>query len=93
MKGTIKITTSGVHDLSILVDMKGLSPMDKAVLMDALGKALELNETDRLTIGAIIAIGGFGTLSGKSPETMRVDLSLLNELKKKKEKDNETDAL
>lgn len=93
MKGRIEIRTSGVHDTSVLVDMKGMSPVDKAVLMDALGKALDLDEADRMIIGALIAIGGFGALSGRSPETMRVDLSMIEKFKKMKENENETDAL
>lgn len=93
MKGRIEIKTSGVHDTSVLVDMKGMSHMDKAVLMDALGKALDLDEADRLVIGAIIAVGGFGAISGKSPEMMRVDLSMIEKIKNMKEKQNETDAL
>ena len=93
MKGRIEIRTSGVHDTSVLVDMKGMSPMDKAVLMDALGKALDLDEIDRMTIGALIAIGGFGALSGRPPEMMKVDLSMIEKFKKMKEKQNETDAL
>lgn len=91
MNGKIEITVDDIQHLQVLVDMKGMSHFEKAILMDALGKALKLDETDRMTIGALIAVGGFGALSGRPPETVEIDLGAIKKMKEKN--NNETDAL
>lgn len=89
MKGRIEIIVDDYQHTQVRVDMKGLSHFGKALLMDSLGKALKLDETDRMTIGALIAIGGFGALSGRSPEMVEVDLGMIDKIKKMKEKDDD----
>ena len=93
MKGTIEIKVIGVRDIAVHRKMSAMTGFDKAIIMDALARALELDESDRLTIGALIAVGGFGTLSGVAPEQVRIDMDQINKMRKKGNTQNETDAL
>ena len=82
MNGRIEITVDGKSDIGISVKMTRMSSMEKAILMDALAMALQLDEDDRMNIGAVIAIGGLGVLTGKPPEMVKIDLGAIEKMGK-----------
>lgn len=92
MKGTIEIVVQDRSEVQVHYRMKEVSSLDKAILMDAMARTLNLNEVDRMAIGALIGIGGFGALSGKTPTELRFDVDMIEKLRKK-ENNNETDVL
>lgn len=85
MKGTIKIEANGRSDLSIEMNMRSISMLDRLVIIDALANAFELNKEDRTIFGATIAVGGLKEVAGKGPDIVKIDMGLLDKFRRESE--------
>lgn len=90
MKGTITIMADDGVMLNVDMRMKQLSVMESYLIMDALAETFAYDEDQRMSVGALIAVGGIKALSGKDPVALRMDTSFLDLIDKIKEKQNGT---
>lgn len=89
MEGTIKITGSGYGNVNFELDTENVSWMDKMMIFDAMTIVLELSEEERREVATIIAAGGIGALTGKTPTVVRIDGELIEQLKQKGKQEEE----
>lgn len=96
MKGKIEILIKNSNTITIMGDVDELDGTGKLMVFEALRDALELDEIDRKIIGTVIYAGGIEAMGGPVAQTVRIPremLAVIDIMKKKKEKQNETDAL
>lgn len=84
MKGTITIRSDDKSGFSIEMQMSRVSKMDELLIFDALANAFELGKEDRLFFGAVVA-GGLKAIFGDAPEMVKMDLGLINKLRRESE--------
>lgn len=93
MNGTLTITANTDGKMYIDSRLNSVSKMDVYAIFDGIAEAFDLDEEQRMAVGVLIAVGGFKQIFGKDPVGLRINTDFLNVLNKKKEKQNETDAL
>lgn len=93
MKGTLTITAAGEGKLYVDSRLSHVSKHDVFAIFDGIAEAFNLDEDQRMAVGALIAVGGFKVIFGKDPVGLRINTDFLNVLNKMKENNNETDAL
>ena len=92
MKGKILIESSMPGMVEIAKEIDDVSWIDKMVIFDALCNIFELSEEDRQEIGVMIRLGGLGAITGKHPVVVTIDADMIDEIREKGNKNNETDA-
>lgn len=85
MKGTITIKSDNKSGFSIEMQMSRVSRMDELLIFDALANAFELGEEDRFVFGSIIAAGGVKEVFGDAPDMIKMDVGLINKLRRESE--------
>ena len=87
MKGTLTITATGEGKMYIDSRLSHVSEYDVLAIFDGIAEAFNLDEDQRMRVGALIAVGGFKFLFDKDPVGLRIDTSFLDLLNKMKEND------
>ena len=96
MKGKIEILIKNSNTITIMGDVDELDGTGKLMIFETLRDALNLDEIDCKLIGTTIYAGGIEALGGPVAQTVRIPheiMTVIDRMKKKKEKQNETDAL
>lgn len=90
MKGTLTITAAGEGKLYVDSRLSHVSKYDVLAIFDGIAEAFNLDEDQRMLVGAVIVVGGFKFIFDKDPVGLRIDTSFLDLLNKKKENNDET---
>ena len=89
MKGTLTITANTDGKLYVDSRLSRVSKMDMFAIFDGIAEVFDLDEDQRMSVGVLLAVGGFEKIFGKDPVDLRIDTNFLNVLNKMKEKGDE----